>query len=275
MKNRVLWQTFLSWTAVAWIVACSGLVQAQTVLVGQEFDFYRLMKGFESFPSVRNNWGMENLSFANLDNGLGRYMRVFIPKGAIDPGTMSKRGLPRGGAGFKSQVFPQGVDRAFLSYRVRFSPNFNFVLGGKLPGLYGGVGNSGGIMPNGTDGFSVRLMWGNGGAVQVYAYLPSSIKYGTAFFRRPLTFLPGQWHKVAQELTLNDPGQANGQLRLWIDDVLIGEQTDLVIRTGESLHINGLFFDVFFGGNDDQWAPPNDVHIDFADFLIRGLPIHA
>jgi hypothetical protein len=50
-----------------------------------------------------------------------------------------------------------------LSYYVRFSENFDFVKGGKLPGLFGGVGNSGGEIPDGTDGFSTRFMWRRNG----------------------------------------------------------------------------------------------------------------
>lgn len=70
-----------------------------------------------------------------------------------------------------------------LSYAVRFSSNFNFVLGGKLPGLYGGIGNTGGNIPDGTDGFSTRYMWGRNGVGEVYAYLPTSQQYGTGIGR--------------------------------------------------------------------------------------------
>lgn len=48
------------------------------------------------------------------------------------------------------------------SYEVAFDPSFDPVLGGKLPGLRGGVnatGCSGGKEPTGDDCFSARVMW--------------------------------------------------------------------------------------------------------------------
>jgi len=49
-----------------------------------------------------------------------------------------------------------------LSYELAFDSNFNWVQGGKLPGLRGGpdVNDcSGGAEPDGTNCFSTRLMW--------------------------------------------------------------------------------------------------------------------
>lgn len=49
-----------------------------------------------------------------------------------------------------------------LSYELAFDTNFQFVKGGKLPGVRGGpstTGCDGGKEPNGTDCFSARLMW--------------------------------------------------------------------------------------------------------------------
>ena len=244
-----------------WGAAANEVIQSQ---------FSNLNLEFSSFPATQNAWGMENLTFFPLPDDSGKYMRVFIPKGAIDPGTMRARSMPVGGAGFKSRVFSDGVRRATLSYRVRFPVGFDFVRGGKLPGLYGGKGNSGGRIPDGTDGFSFRLMWGLGGRGSVYAYIPSSVKYGSGFLVHKFHFQTGVWHQIVQELILNDPGQANGVVRLWMDGHFVGEENTILMRTVDDLKINGLFFDVFFGGNDNSWAPPADTHIDFSDFFIRG-----
>jgi hypothetical protein len=227
-----------------------------------------LSNGVQSFPNVTNAWGVDNISVHPMEISSGNFIRVFVPKGAIDPGTMKNRRLPRGGAGFKSVVFPVGVDRATLSYWVRFPVDFDFVRGGKLPGLFGGKGNSGGKIPDGTDGFSFRLMWGEGGRGQVYAYLPSSIKYGSRLFAHKFHFKTGQWHQIKQEVILNTPGESDGIVRMWVDSQYIGEERGVVMRTVDTLHINGMFFDVFFGGNDDSWAPKTDTHIDFSNFQL-------
>ena len=55
-----------------------------------------------------------------------------------------------------------------LSYEMAFEEGFDWVKGGKLPGLRGGLnstGCSGGKLASGMDCFSARLMWrrnGNG-----------------------------------------------------------------------------------------------------------------
>jgi hypothetical protein len=54
-----------------------------------------------------------------------------------------------------------------VSYEVAFDAGYNWVKGGKLPGLRGGpdpLGCSGGNKPNGSDCFSTRMMWRTNGA---------------------------------------------------------------------------------------------------------------
>ena len=267
MTLRALVALFL----LCMVVLSCGPVTAQAPSVaGTQLLHVDLSRGLSGMPALSRFWGAENISFHPLSDGRGPVMRVFVPRGAIDPATMSNRGLPRGGAGFLMQAFPHGVEHALLSYYVRFPADFDFVRGGKLPGLYGGLANSGGRIPNGTDGFSFRLMWGAGGNGSVYAYLPTSVKWGTPLLRHRFRFIPGHWHLVVQEVRMNDPGKANGSLRMWIDNVPVGEESGLMIRAVESLRINGMFFDVFFGGNDDSWAAAADTHVEFSCFTLRG-----
>lgn len=54
-----------------------------------------------------------------------------------------------------------------LNYEVAFDAGFNWVKGGKLPGIRGGLnstGCSGGNQPDGKDCFSSRVMWRKNGA---------------------------------------------------------------------------------------------------------------
>ncbi len=144
-----------------------------------------------------------------------------------------------------------------------------FVRGGKLPGLYGGRGHSGGVQPAGDDGFSMRLMWREAGQGEVYAYLPhGATRHGRSLLRGRWQFVPGRWHQVTQQIALNTPGRANGRLRMWLDGSLVGSVDDLHFRDSPQLHIDGVFVDVFFGGNDDSWAPQADSHVDLADFAL-------
>jgi hypothetical protein len=217
----------------------------------------------------QGKWGMENITL--IPDRTGRFktvMRVRYPAGSASP-AVTRLGAPSGGAQFLASLGQLPQEKMRLRYFLRFSPNFNFVKGGKLPGLYGGTANSGGNTPTGSDGFSARLMWRKQGDGEIYAYLPgSSDDYGTSLGRGSWRFHPGIWYEVEQELQLNTPGQSNGWVQIWIDQKPVFRAEQLNFRDVSSLKIDGLFFSTFFGGNDRSWATPKDVYIDFADFAI-------
>ncbi|MGF1537093.1 MAG: polysaccharide lyase [Elainellaceae cyanobacterium] len=212
-------------------------------------------------------WGFENLTFVSeaAADGEAPILRVKYPAGSVTPSVSRREGVPIGGAQFYAET-DSGARRLRLSYRVRFSDNFDFVKGGKLPGLFGGEGASGGNIPNGTNGFSTRLMWRREGQGEVYAYLPTSEDFGTSIGRGRWRFQPGEWTTVEQEVTLNQPGESDGHIRLWVDGELVIDEPRLLFRTVDSLQLDGLFFSTFFGGGDASWATPQDVYVDFADF---------
>ncbi|QRV79515.1 polysaccharide lyase family 14 protein [Ceratobasidium sp. AG-Ba] len=176
-----------------------------------------------------------------------------------------------------------------LSYEVAFDANFNFVKGGKLPGLRGGpdqLGCSGGKQPNGNDCFSTRLMWRTSGSGEIYAYLRPvngicdtrdtrcnedfgiSINRGKCAF----AFQAGTWNRITMLVRLNTPGNvANGQLQLFYNDLLAISQNGIQFRTsGDIQSISGLFFSTFFGGEDPSWASPTDQHTYFRNFRMWG-----
>ncbi|USN58566.1 MAG: hypothetical protein H6767_00085 [Candidatus Peribacteria bacterium] len=59
-------------------------------------------------------------------------MKILFPKGSYKPSAE-----PRGGAGFIYEI-QDHYEKLALSYNLRFASNFDFVKGGKLPGLCGG-----------------------------------------------------------------------------------------------------------------------------------------
>lgn len=68
--------------------------------------------------------------------------------------------------------FDSSYSAVEVRFDVMFKKGFDFVRGGKLPGLFGGEGNTGGNKPNGKDGFSARMMWREDGRVVQYLYYP-------------------------------------------------------------------------------------------------------
>jgi len=214
-------------------------------------------------------WGLENLEVRPLSEGpFSEVLRVYYPAGSASPSVSRSQGVALGGGQFYANLNLPAQTALRLSYAVRFSEDFDFVKGGKLPGLYGGTGNSGGKIPDGTDGFSTRLMWRRAGAGELYVYLPTSEKYGTSLDRGAWTFEPGVWYRIEQEIVLNQPDQADGRARVWVDGERVINQEGLQFRTVDALKIDGLFFSTFFGGGDASWSTPKDVYVDFADFSV-------
>ncbi|HEY5039276.1 MAG TPA: hypothetical protein VIJ93_09420, partial [bacterium] len=132
--------------------------------------------GFESSPWTQAwglLWGPEpadgGILISSPDAFDGHSLRVKYSKGTFSSG-----------GGFqcltdfsKFPIEPQ--ESLYFRYYVRFDPGFDFVKGGKLPGLAGGKGNTGGHKANGTDGWSARVMWRSDGKIVQYVYHPDQV----------------------------------------------------------------------------------------------------
>jgi hypothetical protein len=220
--------------------------------------------------SDRGSFGLDRGTVLPATEGApGRVLRVSYPAGSASELAAADDGTPKGGVQAYLRLASGSYDQARLRYYVRFQPGFDFVKGGKLPGLYGGTITAGRKIPNGTNGFSTRYMWRTGGAGEVYAYLPSSVEHGTSLGRGSWQFIPGHWALTEQEVRLNTPGQADGSITVWVNGTQVFQQGGLVYRTTPSLKIDGLFFSTFFGGGDSSWASPSDQYAEFAEFSIR------
>ncbi|KAG6811898.1 hypothetical protein H0H92_005356 [Tricholoma furcatifolium] len=121
-----------------------------------------------------------------------------------------------------------------LTYEVAFPSDFDWVKGGKLPGLRGGwnsTGCSGGDQATGEDCFSTRLMWRTNGEGEVYAYIPSpnnlcsssdiicNTDYGISIQRGAYGFVSGHYN-----------------------DLKAIDQQNLQIRANTSVTANGFYF---------------------------------
>jgi hypothetical protein len=232
-------------------------------------DAVRRVFGPDLEPRQRGSWGLERLQPVPdpaLDGASA--LRVTYPAGSASPRSHRSDGSPLGGAQVYLPFRSGSREAAQLSYAVRFAAGFDFVRGGKLPGLYGGTMTSGGRIPDGTNGWSARLMWRAAGAGEVYAYLPSSQTHGTSLGRGSWHWQPGRWHAVSERVRLNSPGHADGLISLAVDGEEVLNLDDVLFRTDERLAIDGVFFSSFFGGSDRSWASPRDQHVDFAAFRV-------
>lgn len=220
-------------------------------------------------PLESGSFGLHNAEIVDDDDrGFDRVRRVHFPKGSASPTVSREEEAPVGG--MQEYLLAAGgpTDRLHLRYYVRFPEDFDFVKGGKLPGLFGGTVTGGRRSPDGTDGFSTRYMWREDGEGEVYAYLATSDDEGTSLGRGNWTFTPGRWHLIEQEVELNHPGQDDGRIRVWLDEQTVLDETGIRFRSTESLRIEGVFFSTFFGGSDETWSTPKDTWIDFAELEV-------
>lgn len=165
-----------------------------------------------------------------------------------------------------------GLEELYASYWLRFSPNFDGLDGGKLPGpgnVEGGRGK-GGDPSRGRD-WSARGSFRDAGSdgVEIVYYVYHMDMDGSYGDWYGGTTVPrNQWVKVDQHAKLNSVsgGSANsdGELQMWIDDSLKFEKTDFRFTEQPENGINYLW-SLWFGGN---WTSPKDQSVYFDSWAL-------
>ena len=192
-----------------------------------------------------------------------RFLRIHYPEGGFGP--------QASGAQWKASL-RGSHEELYLSYRVRFGEGFEFVRGGKLPGLIGGTAPTG--CREDQNGFSARGMWRAQGTSYQYVYWPGKPErcgdnYMYELESEPFVFEPGVWHRIEHHIKMNTPGFEDGLLEASVDGQIVLYVDDFLYRvSGQSYGIDGLYFSTFFGGSSSSWAPTRNEEIDFDEFII-------
>lgn len=190
-----------------------------------------------------------------------------------------------GGFLFDKEFEP--VEKAMLEYRVKFDKNFTWAAGGKLPGLGGSSLSGNGTIPSGCvsrtsnnskNGFSCRLMWrtnrGHTAAPKlvVYVYHPNRPQDCGEDFFIVKDIKKDRWYTIRQYIELNTPGQNNGILKIYIDDKLLVNKSDMQYRLAgkEQVKLNSLIMNTYRGGaaTDPVWWSPNTDYTYFDDIKV-------
>ncbi|ORX96205.1 hypothetical protein K493DRAFT_350993 [Basidiobolus meristosporus CBS 931.73] len=199
---------------------------------------------------------------------------VFYPKGSYSP----SGSRDSGGVHFYLKPFGERRFRkAVLSYDLGVPHNFNWVEGGKLPGLFAGKaasGCSGGAQSDGVRCFSTRLMWRKNGIGELYNYMPAQRQgfcgeklvtcnkdYGVSLGRN-FGFLKG-WNTIRIFIQVNDPNKSNGLAEVYLNRTKVFSMSSLQYRKSPRLGITSLMFSSFFGGSDPRFATPVDTYLYF------------
>lgn len=267
-------------TVFALILGCyysnHSIAKEQNLYSILNVDFQKTPLGLYSEQQVADDFGVK-LPWSDglkaeratiLVETSNRFMRVNYPAGGVGPS--------QGGVQFLVP-FQKNYNELFLSYRVRFGKNFEFVKGGKLPGLVGGKHPTG-CKPN-VDGFSARNMWRPEGGLVQYIYWPKQphICGDDLIYQnqnRKMRLIPERWYTITHHIKMNDLSKNNGELQSWVDGELMLNDSSRVWRLeNANFGIDGFYFSTFFGGNDESWAPKANQTIDFDDIVISEKPI--
>ncbi len=212
-----------------------------------------------------------------LDEGRGRIIggsEAFSGKSLRITYAGGEYGPADGGVQFSYRF--SRADEMNLEYKLKFEDGFEFVKGGKLPGLCGGNCPSGG--ESADNGWSARFMWrvrnidGQDRVLgEVYLYHPDKPgQYGEDLYfkNRQFEFQAGRWYTLRQYVKMNSPGSYDGELTVWVDGELVLTKTSLRFRHSSDVGVDHMNFSTFFGGGDNSWAPSSDQHVYFDDFHI-------
>jgi endoglucanase len=193
-------------------------------------------------------------------------LRVSFPRGSVGPSE----------GGYQAAMRLEPTDEYTLSYWLRFDPAFSWGgarQGGKLPGLAQGGLCSGGDVCDGGNGFTARYMWRKDGAAVLYLYhMDKPGKWGEDFpletpAGKPYFFPRGEWINLVQRVKINSPGNADGEVQVWVNGREALRLDGLRFVTDGS-RIDTFYVSTFHGGNTADWGPAHDSHLWIDDIRI-------
>ncbi|MGM0462800.1 MAG: polysaccharide lyase [Fibrobacterota bacterium] len=268
-------------------IICS-IITAQDVVFREDFNTEPL--GVYTEEQVRTAWNSppwtngieeERVEIVEIESG-EQALRVSYPEGGFGPGD--------GGAQWILDL-DSLYDTLWVSYHIQLPEDFDWVRGGKLPGLAGGEIPSGGDDVTGEEGFSARIMWRDRQAGEDNLFQPALCQYmyhmdktgdyGEDLFwaypnhhwsstRRYL--VPGQWHELKTRIIMNTPGEHDGRITSWLDgDTALDSILRFRAAGADHFANDKFYFSTFFGGGDARWAPVKDEHILFDQFIISTI----
>ncbi len=164
---------------------------------------YDLKRWKQDWPGCKFEDGISAGRVSMVEASKMKWLRVNCQANQIGP--------EKGGAGWRKPIPP--INRIELAYRVKFSADFDFAKGGKLPGLCGGPESvTGGNPANGKNGFSARFMWRADGRAEGYIYhVDQPDKYGESIpFSEDIRLPRNQPFMLLMRVDMNDIDSDNG-----------------------------------------------------------------
>jgi hypothetical protein len=171
----------------------------------------------------------------------------------------------------------------YFSYQINFGKDYDFSMGGKMPGL-AGLNPAVDKKPDGCstvgedEGFSLRSMFRENGRAIGYFYHQDKTKTcgdeidyqheGKNFsFKREKTYL------IEQYVKMNDAHQANGIVTIYVNGFKVLERKDMTFSESGIHEINYQFTQLWHGGNSSDWAVDRDSTAYLDHFTLSTEPL--
>ena len=262
-------------------------VEDKSIEIPTTLNFTRLiitddLSNISSWKVVKYVYGKANWNKVDNDT-----VSVVYPAKSANPSSDNQ-------GGYNTYLSPEEFfpsQEVYLSYQVKFTANngvnrkmlandkFDWVKGGMLPGLW--MGRMGAQDKNHIeDGASYRIMWRKNGDAEAYLYvnrqtpefyqLPGYFNnkpYGESLYRGFAKFVSGDWNTVVLRVKLNTVGQNDGILQISINNRTL-TYDKMNWRNDDSVSINGVLMQSFFGGSGDSWETPKEQKVLFSKFTI-------
>lgn len=202
---------------------------------------------------------------ANLDPATGRVlMRAGSQSQNFDFGGFHSM-TPLGG--WPDQTPGLKHDEMTLSYDLDIPDGFEWVHGGKLPGLGGNIapefpGHSPASPAAGLN-WTVRPMWAEGGRLRLYSWdmgVPAG-QYPDGFYTKRPVLSAGNTYRIGVHVRMNTPGKRDGYAALLLDGKRVVSKRWAQFRSTAYLGIDSVLFSVFYGGSGPQYAPMHDQNL--------------
>ena len=251
-----------SWLAPTAMRPCSDRFATTMVFPLERDGVVLTATDIQARAGGRDSGLIENVEVIKLKRGpVPIAMSVELPKGSAAP---TSSVVPKGGVSLPWQ--PRSLkdkSTVCLSYQILLPSDFDFNLGGALPGVLGQTDKS-------NDRFLVQLGWRQGGSIAATNFSTlDGKKWKQQTEAEGYTIPRGRWVKIDQEVVLNALDQENGILRVWMDGALAIDKDDLAYRVKPDITVNGVSADIYYNGEDVMGRAPADAKVMLSPLEIR------
>jgi hypothetical protein len=226
--------------------------------------------GSYSSSKLKSDFGNDGSTISSSEYGRlkinSKALRVTIPANTVG-----------NASGVWAKVNIQKGNKYTLEYKVRFESGFAWSRGGKLFGLSGGAsysGCKGSTLKSKKDGWSFRPMFrkesGKSAWFMPYAYhMDMQTDCGDSFGKERNGLSKGTWYTIKMIIKMNTGSSNNGVLKMFVNGTTLLSKTNMKwSTTSAGREIDKLMFDVYRGGNANDWKSSKTGYITIDNVKI-------